>query len=112
MDFEPFQIVVVPFPFTDKVGAKRRPALTVSSDAFNRRHDQVVLAMITTARQSDWPSDIHLEEWSAAGLSTACRIRLKLFTLDKSLILRPLGHLAERDRVAVQTALSQCLAIA
>jgi mRNA interferase MazF len=111
VDFKPFEIVVVPFPFTDKVGAKRRPALIVSTSAFNRSHDQAVLAMITTAQQSDWPSDVHLEEWSAAGLSTACRVRLKLFTLDRELILRRVGTLAPHDRMAVQTALSQCIAV-
>ena len=111
MIFEPFEVVVVPFPFTDRIGAKRRPSLIVSSDAFNRRHDQVVLAMITTAQKSEWPSDVPLEEWSAAGLSTICRVRLKLFTLDRDLILRRLGLLTQRDRTAVQTALSQSLAV-
>ncbi|WP_096700644.1 type II toxin-antitoxin system PemK/MazF family toxin [Magnetospirillum sp. 15-1] len=110
MGFEPFDVVVVPFPFTDKVGAKRRPALVVSTSAFNDRHDQVVLAMITTARQRDWPSDVHIDDWDKAGLTAPCRVRFKLFTLEQSLILRRTGSLAKKDKAAIQAALSNCLA--
>ena len=111
MDFEPFDVVVVPFPFTDKVGAKRRPALVLSTPAFNGSHDQVILAMITSARQSDWPSDVVLEQWGDAGLSTACRVRFKLFTLDRELILKRVGGLAAGDKARVQSALSGGFAI-
>ena len=100
----------MPFPFTDKVGAKRRPALVVSTSAFNDQHDQVVLAMITTAKQSDWPSDVHIGDWDKAGLSAPCRVRFKLFTLDRDLILRRTGTLADKDRATVGAALSNCLA--
>jgi len=108
--FEPFDVVVVPFPFTDKVGAKRRPALVVSPSAFNNRHGQLVLAMITTAKQSDWPSDVHIGDWDKAGLTAPCRVRFKLFTLERDLILRRTGALADKDRAAVGAALSDCLA--
>jgi mRNA interferase MazF len=74
--FEPFAVVVVPFPFTDRPAAKRRPALVVSASEFNDAHGQVILAMITTARRSDWPSDVPLRDWRKAGLTTQCRVRL------------------------------------
>lgn len=112
MDCEPFDVVVVPFPFTDKGGAKRRPALVVSSAAFIGHHGQVVLAMITSARQSDWPSDVRLEEWAAAGLTVPCRVRFKLFTLDRGMILKKVGTLSPHDRATVQRSLSQSLAVA
>jgi len=44
--FDAFDVVVVPFLFTDRATTKRRPALVLSDrDAFNRRLDQLVLAM-------------------------------------------------------------------
>ncbi len=43
-----WDVVIVPFPFSNQPGAKRRPALVLSASSFNR-HGQAVLAMITTA---------------------------------------------------------------
>jgi mRNA interferase MazF len=111
-DFEPFDVVVVPFPFTDRPASRRRPALIVSTASFNTVHDQLILAMITAARLSDWPSDVRLGGWRAAGLSVACRVRLKLFTLDKSLLAGRLGSLDDDDRTAVRLALADGLAVA
>lgn len=111
MSYEPFDVVVLPFPFTDRTATKRRPALVISAPEFNAHHDQLVLAMITTARGSDWPSDVLLEDWTAAGLGRACRVRLKVFTLDKTLVVKRAGALSERDQVAVRGALSRFLAV-
>ena len=110
MTFEPLEVVVVPFPFSDRNAAKRRPALVVSSRAFNSRHGHAILAMITTARNSHWPSDVAVQEWQAAGLSVACLVRMKLFTLDEDLILRRLGQLGATDATAVRAALGTALA--
>ncbi|MBM3951490.1 MAG: type II toxin-antitoxin system PemK/MazF family toxin [Rhodospirillales bacterium] len=112
MTFDPFDVVAVPFPFTDKAAAKRRPALVVSAKAFNARHDQLVLAMITTAQRSDWPSDVVIADWARAGLSVPCRVRLKLFTLDATLVAKRIGALAKKDRDAVRQALTRALAVA
>ena len=62
MSFEPLDVVVVPFPFTDRRTAKRRPALVVSSASFNQAHEQSILAMITSVG-GDWPSDVVLQDW-------------------------------------------------
>jgi len=109
--FEPYDVVVVPFPFTDKPVVKRRPALVLSTQAFSKRHDQLTLAMITTAAQADWPSDIVLRDWRTAGLATACRLRFKLFTLERRLVLRRVGALAQIDRRAVSRALPGIIAL-
>ena len=51
--FEAFDVVVVPFPFTDRNTTKRRPALVLSdARAFNEQAGHFVLAMITSARHS------------------------------------------------------------
>lgn len=109
MTFEPFDVVVVPFPFTDRHASKRRPALVVSSAAFNRDHRQTILCMITSA-PGEWPSDVTIRGWRKAGLTVPCKVRLKLFTLDDDLIVRKLGSLTLRDRQATGRALSHCIA--
>ncbi|MYE47302.1 MAG: type II toxin-antitoxin system PemK/MazF family toxin [Chloroflexi bacterium] len=110
MTFEPLDVVVVPFPFTDRQAVKRRPAIVVSAPEFNRNHEQSVLAMVTSSTRDPWPSDVPLEDWRDANLTVPCRVRLKLFTLDHGLVLRRLGALSERDGQAVLRSLASCLA--
>ncbi len=97
-----FDVVVVPFPFTDRQATKRRPALVVSSTGFNDGSGNAVLAMITSAEQSSWPGDMPIRTLAAAGLNTPCLVRLKLFTLDRRLILRKSGRLAVADITSLQ----------
>ena len=111
MIFEPFDVVVVPFPFTDREAERRRPAVIVSSHEFNATHEQSVLAMITTAGGGEWPSDVAIRDWNEAGLSVPCKVRLKLFTLDDALILRRAGALSDRDAQAVRGSLVRFLAV-
>ena len=106
MIYEAFDVVVVPFPFTDRATTKRRPALVLS---FNRPVGQAVMAMITSARNSDWPLDVEIEDLDAAGLPAPSIVRMKLFTLDEKLVLRKAGALAGADRGRVSSALRKLL---
>jgi mRNA interferase MazF len=100
--YRAFDVVVVPFPFTDRASTKRRPALVLSDNrVFNARAGHAVLAMITSARQSSWPLDTRISELRAAGLPSPSVVRMKLFTLDLRLILRRAGSLAAGDRLSV-----------
>ncbi len=96
-----WDVVTVPFPFTDKPDAKRRPALVLSNTTFNR-HGHTVLSMITTKGHRPWPGDSEIEEYSAAGLNLQCQVRLKIFTLDNRLLLKKIGSLAKNDAKKVK----------
>lgn len=106
MTYERYDIVKVPFPFTDRQAGKTRPALVLSDDkVFNSRIGHSVMAMITSAKHSDWPLDTRIENLTSAGLPAQSIIRLKLFTLDNRLILAKLGQLASDDQVVVEQRL-------
>lgn len=107
MTFERYDVVVVPFPFTDRASTIRRPALVLSDPApFGKATGQCLLAMITRAARSAWPFDVPITDLASAGLSAGGVIRMKLFTLDQSLVLRQIGALGEDDRAAVRAALA------
>ena len=106
--FDRFNVVVVPFPFSDKTAAKRRPALVLSNHEFNHA-GHTVLAMITTRSHHPWPGDCQVTDLEAAGLPLPCIVRLKLFTLDNRVILRTLGRLSDADRARVKTNLDKHL---
>ena len=107
----PFDVVVVPFPFTDRGATKRRPALVLSSSAFNQKAAHSVLAMITSAGQSSWPGDHLIKDLDTAGLPAECVIRLKLFTLDHRLVIRKAGTLGPADQKKLQLAWKGMLAV-
>lgn len=98
LKLEAFSVVVVPFPFTDRTASKRRPALVISTGSFNHVESQSVLAMITSAEQSEWIEDYPIVNLQSAGLPSPCIIRLKLFTLDHRLVLRKAGALSAADQ--------------
>ena len=95
---KPFDVVVVPFPLTDRSATKRRPALVLSSSAFNQKVQHSVTAMITSAGQSNWRGDYLIKALDTAGLPAECVIRLKLFTLDHRLVIRKASILGAADQ--------------
>lgn len=110
MRFHRFDVVKVPFPFTDRPVKKFRPALVVSGhEEFNGPVGHSVMSMITSARHSRWPLDVVIEDLAAAGLPAPSMVRMKLFTLDHRLIQSTLGSIGERDRLAVSDALARLL---
>lgn len=69
--YKPGDVVVVPFPFTERLASKRRPALVCSSDSYNGATRHLVLAMITTSAHAKWPGDVAI----ATLVPPACRRR-------------------------------------
>lgn len=105
---DPWKVVIVPFPFTEQAGTKRRPALVLSAQEFNE-NGHTLLAMITTKTHAPWPGDVTIENLSLAGLRIPCIVRLKVFTLDNRLIIRPIGRLAEKEYRKVQKSIKRYL---
>jgi mRNA interferase MazF len=103
--YKPFDVLVLPFPFTDSAAVRRRPALVLSAEQFQDRSGHLVLAMITSRENRGWPLDVELTDLRAAGLPHASVVRMKLFTLDERFVIRRAGRLAETDRQAVQRSL-------
>lgn len=110
MTYEAYRVVVVPFPFSDKKVAKRRPALVLSNhETFNAPSGHSLMAMITSVENPAWPLDVAIQDQAAAGLPHPSKVRMKLFTLDNRLILRPLGTLSERDRRRIRRSVKTLL---
>jgi mRNA interferase MazF len=105
--FDPFAVVIVPFPFTDRAQRKRRPALVLSAPAFNSAVGNSVMAMITSAGNAPWKLDVPIGDIKSAGLPAPSLVRMKLFTLDHRFVLRKAGMLGKADQRAVTAALRQ-----
>ncbi len=110
MTCEPWDVVVVPFPFTDSPASKRRPALVLSSLTFNGGSGHSLMAQITKAKQSSWPGDFRSRTLEA-GLPEQCIVRMKLFTIDNRLIQKRTGRLSAGRPVRMRGALQKLLPV-
>lgn len=108
---EQFDVVVVPFPFSDLPKSKKRKALVISSKEFNKANGSSVLLMITSATHSKWLFDISITDIAKAGLNKNCVVRVKSFTLDNGLLLDRVGQLATKDSSRVRDAFKNAFSL-
>lgn len=95
--FAPGEVVVVPFPYSDRFAEKRRPALVVSND---RVHGQgyVWLVMITSAKHTSVAHDISISDIKRAGLTAPSVVRpTKITNVEPSRIVRRAGRLTKEQ---------------
>ncbi len=101
-----WDIVLVPFPFTDLTAMKRRPALVVSPDTSNRTGPDPVIAFLTSqVNTAPRSADYRLQAWQEAGLPKPTMLRMKFATVARSVVIKKLGCVADTDRSAIRDAL-------
>jgi mRNA interferase MazF len=108
-DIDAFDVVIVPFPYSDRLAEKRRPALVISN---RKLHDEgfVWIAMITGAGKEKRTGDFDIGNVKATGLPGASIVRTsKLATIEPTRILRRTGSLAKSERAAVKRAVAEFL---
>jgi len=100
-------VVLVPFPFTDQSGLKKRPAVVVSSADYNaRRPDLVIMAITSQIRPRPAFADFAIADWKKAGLLLASAVKPILTTIEKGLVLKKLGQLQQADLRSLRTSIS------
>lgn len=103
--FDVWDVVKVPFPYTDRPIRQRRPALVIAAGELQARHGLLWLAMITSAANRGWPGDVAVSDPREAGLPAASIVRpAKIATIEARDAER-LGVLAVADRQAVASYL-------
>ncbi len=100
------QIVLVRFPFTNQQGSKNRPAVVVSSVAYNRQRPDIILMAVTSQIQEKIKFDeVPIENWQTAGLLKPSIIKPVIFTAEKSIIKKVLGNLEEKEQNNLKKAI-------
>jgi mRNA interferase MazF len=100
------ELLLVPVVFTSQTAAKKRPVLVIHDGG-----DDDLLVTPVTDRGTRSPFDVPLGDWRSEGLRLPSTVRLeKLATVEKSLVLRPLGSLSAADSAKVRSVLRTFLA--
>lgn len=97
--------VLVNFIFSDESGVKRRPAVIVSSDVYNKGRDEVIIAAITSKTDRILAGDHPLINWQSAGLLFPSVATGIIRTIKQSMIDRKLGSMASQDMEAIDSKL-------
>lgn len=105
MAFKPADVLLVPFPFRDRAAERTRPAVVVSSEAYNQTGDVVVAAV--TSHPPRGPSDYALQDWAAAGLKLPSTARMLFATLAENRVILHVGRLTDRDWAEVHSRVRQ-----
>ena len=84
-------VVVVPFPFSDLSGSKRRPALVLTDP----RGDDMIICQITSKPTDDIFAQLLIpEDFVSGSLLVNSYIRpLRVFTIDKHIVFRKVGKI-------------------
>ena len=101
--FNPGDLVVFLSP--DIQGPKRRPAVVISTHEYHAKRPDAILGLLTS--QTDravGSTDTILQDWQQTGLRKPSLFRAFLTTRPRS-ELTLIGHLSERDWLAVQACL-------
>ena len=106
--YEPGDVVLVPYPFGERAGGRKRPALVVSSTAYNEDTGELIVAQITgRIPDEERVGDCLIEHWKEASLLRPSLVRARLATLKTELVLRRLGKLNDEDFRNAQSALME-----
>lgn len=104
-------VVLVPFPFTDQSGAKKRPAVVVSGDRYNdNRRDLVIMAITSQVRQPLGYAEALVADWQSAGLIKPSVLKPVLTTIEQGLVVRTMGTLSAADQNALRETVAQVVA--
>ena len=103
-------VVLVPFPFTDQSGSKKRPALVVSSYSYNtNRRDIVIMAITSQVRTPLGFGEAMVSDWQAAGLLKSSVLKPVFTTIEQGLVIRVLGQLSAADTQTLREVVSDVI---
>lgn len=103
-------VVLVPFPFTDQSGAKKRPAVVVSGGNYNtQRRDLIIMAITSQVRQPAGFADVLVNDWQTAGLIKPSVLKPVITTIEQGLVVRTMGKLSAGDLRALRASIAQTI---
>ena len=103
--------MLVGFVFSDESGRKLRPAVVLSSPAYHRGRQEVIVGAITSNIRRRLFGDHLIADWKGAGLLFPSSVAGILRTIKGTMIDRKLGVIAKADMDAVHRKLRHSLGL-
>ena len=109
-DFKAWDIIKVPFPYTDRPVRERRPALVVGADGIQKLQGFLWVLMITSLENSPWPGDDAVSDLGPAGLPAPSVVRTAKISTIETKESERIGALPDADRIAVSRYIREIMA--
>ena len=104
-------VVLIGFVFADETGAKQRPAVIISSDAYHQQRQEAIISAITSNTDRILVGDCLIDYWQEAGLLFPSVATGIIRTIKQSMITRKLGAMSQSDLKEVNKQLSIALGL-
>ena len=104
-------VVLVGFVFSDESGKKLRPAVVISSAAYNRSRQEIIVAAITSNIRRRLFGDYLIAEWKAAGLLFPSLATGIFRTIKRTMVDRKVGTMPKPEMEAINLKLRQSLGL-
>ncbi len=110
MDYAFGDVVLVPFPFTNQSGGKKRPAVVVSGASYNaNRRDLIIMAITSQIRTPLDFGEALLADWQSAGLIKPSVLKPLLATIEQGLVIRKLGAFTAADKETLRKSVDRII---
>ena len=87
-------VILVRYPFSDLSNAKVRPAVIVNAPHSSQ---DILIVPLTSKIGSLLDGEFVLDDWAAAGLNVVTAVKRGIYTVNRSLVIKTVGKLADVD---------------
>ena len=103
-------VLLVPFPFTDQVTTKQRPAVVISNISYNtKRPDLILLAITSQVRASLSFGEALVADWQMAKLIKPAVFKPLIASIEQALVIKGLGKLSARDAATLRAVIEKII---
>ncbi len=96
--FKLWDVVKVPFPYTDRPVRQYRPALVIAAGKLETAHGLLWVLMITSAANRGWADDVVISNLKTAGLPAPSVVRCAKIATIETADAQRIGRLARADQ--------------
>ncbi len=109
--WEQGDVVLVRFIFSDETGAKRRPAVVLSTSQYHQGRQEAIVAAITGNVQRLLVGDHLIRGWQEAGLLYPSVATGIVRTIKRAMIERSLGQMPASDLEGIRDQVRHILGL-
>jgi mRNA interferase MazF len=110
-NFNRGDVVLVRFLFSDESGAKRRPAVIISTGDYQQNRQEAIMAAITSNIDRLLVGDHRIAGWKSAGLIFPSAVTGIIRTIKQTMIERRLGSVPPKDMQSIDENLREVLSL-